>query len=160
MNKILMVVLCATLLSGCVKMPKPVALPVFPQSEYDALKLTGKETLSGQAFLKTMGGDVKVAAGSQVVLMPKTSYTDFQFATCMMVRCEQEDMRAAKFEKVTTADAEGKFEFDDIAAGEYYIQTIVTWMRPSSSGLRQEGGALMSKATVKPGAKNSVMVTK
>lgn len=161
MKKLLMMAIVVTILSGCVPMPKPVNLPEFPQSEYDAVKLSGKESLSGQAFLKTMGGDVKVAAGSSVILMPKTSYTDFQFRSCMAyVLCQQEDMRAAKYEKVTTADAEGKFQFDDIAPGEYYIQTTVTWMRPSTSGLVQEGGALMSKATVKAGGKNTVMVTK
>ncbi|MCS2167584.1 hypothetical protein [Scandinavium manionii] len=162
MKKLLLASLGVLVLSGCVpKAPKPITLPAFPQSEYDALKLSGSEVLTGQAFLKTVGGDVKVAAGSSVVLMPKTTYTDFQFSICNgYVRCEQEDMRAAKYEKVTTADAEGKFEFNDVAPGDYYVQTTVTWMRPSSAGLVQEGGALMAKATVKAGAKNTVMVTR
>ncbi|MGU3413739.1 hypothetical protein ACLBW0_08495 [Enterobacteriaceae bacterium C34A] len=162
MKKLLIGVTGVLMLSGCApKPPKPITLPAFPQAEYDALKLTGNESLSGQAFLKTLGGDVKTAAGSQVVLMPKTSYTDFQFSICnSYTLCEQEDMRAAKYEKVTTADAEGKFEFTDIAPGDYYIQTTVTWMRPSGAGLLPEGGALMAKATVKPGVKNSVMVTR
>lgn len=162
MKKIAISVLAAILLVGCTpRVQKPIKLPAFPQAEYDALKLDGNESLSGQAFLKTLGGDVKTAAGSQVVLMPKTSYTDFQFNICNSYTiCEQEDMRAAKYEKVTTADAEGKFEFTDIAPGDYYIQTTVTWMRPSGAGLLPEGGALMAKATVKPGVKNSVMVTR
>lgn len=159
--KKLLIAATAALLSGCVSIPKPVNLPPFPQAEYEKLKLDGAEKLTGQAFLKTMGGDVKVAAGSQVVLMPKTSYTDFQFATCMgPVRCNKEDMRAAKYEKVTIADAQGKFEFDNIAPGEYYVQTSVTWMRPSTYGLVTEGGALMSSASVKPGQNNTVMVTR
>jgi hypothetical protein len=159
--KKLLIAATAALLSGCVSIPKPVNLPPFPQAEYEKLKLDGAEKLTGQAFLKTMGGDVKVAAGSQVVLMPKTSYTDFQFATCMgPVRCNKEDMRAAKYEKVTIADAQGKFEFDNIAPGEYYVQTSVTWMRPSTYGLVTEGGALMSAASVKPGQNNTVMVTR
>lgn len=159
--KKLLIAATAALLSGCVSIPKPANLPPFPQAEYEKLKLDGTEKLTGQAFLKTMGGDVKVAAGSQVVLMPKTSYTDFQFATCMgPVRCNKEDMRAAKYEKVTIADAQGKFEFDNIAPGEYYVQTSVTWMRPSTYGLVTEGGALMSAASVKPGQNNTVMVTR
>lgn len=161
MKKYLIAATAAALLSGCVSPQKPQSLPPFPQAEYDKLKVEGQDKLTGQAFLKTMGGDVKVAAGSQVVLMPKTSYTDFQFATCMgYVRCEKEDMRAAKYEKVTIADAQGKFEFDNIAPGEYYVQTSVTWMRPSTYGLVTEGGALMSAASVKHGQNNTVMVTR
>ncbi|EOB0368403.1 hypothetical protein SR99_22320 [Enterobacter hormaechei subsp. steigerwaltii] len=161
MKKLVIAATAAALLSGCMSTPKPVNLPPFPQAEYDKLKLDGSEKLTGQAFLKTMGGDVKVAAGSQVILMPKTSYTDFQFATCMgLTRCDKEDMRAAKYEKVTIADAQGKFEFDNIAPGEYYVQTSVTWMRPSTYGLVTEGGALMSAASVKAGQNNTVMVTR
>ncbi|HHL2824733.1 TPA: hypothetical protein ACQ431_002962 [Citrobacter murliniae] len=161
MKKIVATIASILVLSGCVTMPKPTPLPPFPQSEYDNLKTSGSEKLTGQAFLKTMGGDVKVAAGSQVVLMPKTSYTDFQFRTCnSMTICEREDSRAAKYEKVTIADAQGKFEFDKIAAGDYYIQTTVTWMRPSPYGLVQEGGVLMAPASVRPGDNNSVMVTR
>ena len=160
MKKLFIAATAVALLSGCMSIPKPVSLPAFPQAEYDKLKLEGSEKLTGQAFLKTLGGDVKVAAGSQVVLMPKTSYTDFQFATCTITRCDKEDMRAAKYEKLTIADAQGKFEFDNIAPGEYYIQTTVTWMRPSPYGLVTEGGALMSAASVKAGQNNTVMVTR
>lgn len=80
MKKIMAVALGAVLLSGCVApsvvSPKKADLPAFPQSEYASIKVDGSETLSGQAFLTTMGGDVKVAAGQDIMLMPKTSYTD------------------------------------------------------------------------------------
>ncbi|WP_407330241.1 hypothetical protein [Klebsiella pneumoniae] len=72
MKKIMAVALGAVLLSGCVApsvvSPKKADLPAFPQSEYASIKVDGSETLSGQAFLTTMGGDVKVAAGQDIML--------------------------------------------------------------------------------------------
>ncbi|MFP1868688.1 hypothetical protein [Lonsdalea quercina] len=166
MKKILSTTLGVLVLSGCIQMPKyeapkPVTLPAFPFSEYENLKLAGNEKLSGQVFLKTVGGDVKVGAGNPVILLPKTSYTDFQYRLYLTgVRREKEDSRAAKYEKLTTADATGSFEFDGLSPGQYYVTSLVSWMRPSQFGLLPEGGEVMSPVTVSQGKKNTVMLTK
>lgn len=47
----------------------------FPQEEYSSLPEAGTAVVHGQAFLKTRGGDVKTAAGEEVILNPVTSYS-------------------------------------------------------------------------------------
>ena len=165
MKKIMAVALGAVLLYGCVApsvvSPKKADLPAFPQSEYASIKVDGSETLSGQAFLTTMGGDVKVAAGQDIMLMPKTSYTDaiYNYQTTG-VAYNTPDSRYAKYTKMVQADAQGKFTFTDIAPGKYYVETMIMWYRPSQFGLMPEGGLVITPTEVVKGKNNTVMVTR
>lgn len=64
------------MLSGCaVSQQKPVPRIPFPAAEFAALPTKGTGTLTGQVFMKTVGGDVKFGAGSTVYLVPVTSYS-------------------------------------------------------------------------------------
>lgn len=165
MKKVLAVLICASALSGCVApgmvSQKKADLPPFPQAEYSSVVVDGSESLSGQAFLTTVGGDVKVAAGQNVMLMPKTSYTDaiYNFQS-VGIAYNTPDSRYAKYTKMVQADAQGKFTFNDIAPGKYYVETMIMWYRPSQFGLMPEGGLIMKPTEVVKGKSNSVMVTR
>lgn len=72
----ILVVLMTVVLSSCASIAaKPIPRVLFQESEYLALPKTGTATIIGQAFLKTRGGDVKTAAGNEILLNPVTSYS-------------------------------------------------------------------------------------
>jgi hypothetical protein len=67
-------ILAASMSVGC-ETPQTEKLPrmAFPVEEYEKLPTQGTGIVRGQAFLRTVGGDVKVGAGSKVALNPVTS---------------------------------------------------------------------------------------
>jgi hypothetical protein len=164
-----MAVFTLVFLNGCVS-TKGQFSPAYeprvdwPEIEYESLKsATGANTVKGQAFLKTLGGDVKTAAGSEVILNPLTSYST-QFVEAMIYKShgpgvilqpQLADSRIWSFTKKTTADAEGKFTFHNVPNGEYYIYTTVTWV---ASGYSQ-GGWLSKKINVESKNTNKFIMT-
>ena len=78
---------------------------------------TGNCKLTGQALLRTKGGDVKTCAGEEVILMPYNPYTEELYS----VGKQGGFSEASNFEpsiknylKVTTCDDDGDFEFDNL----------------------------------------------
>jgi hypothetical protein len=47
----------------------------FREDDFASFENPGNASLRGQAFMKTRGGDVKLGAGSTVILIPTTPYT-------------------------------------------------------------------------------------
>ena len=65
------------LFCGCATM-QPQRVPrtaVFNEDEYATYAGDGTATITGQAFVKTRGGDVKFGAGNKVFLNPVTTYS-------------------------------------------------------------------------------------
>lgn len=93
--------------------------------------------------MRTLGGDVKYAAGSEVRLMASTTYSD----ECVLLAQGRKgneylqcDPRLHQLTRKVTADAEGKFEFPNVSAGRYYVETQVYWTVPSQGLLFQNQG--------------------
>ena len=57
--------------------------------------------------------------------------------------------------KVTRANGEGRFEFKNIADGDYYVVTPVSWM----AGNMPQGGSLMERATIRGGNTVDLVMT-
>ncbi|WP_175185685.1 prealbumin-like fold domain-containing protein [Achromobacter animicus] len=163
MKNLLTATLAAVLLSACTPPqqrayvpPAPPPAPEIPrvpfsEAEHNALKKTGTGGLTGQAFLRTEGGDVKTAAGSTVYIEPATSVTKQRFeVTCKgrKALAGKQDPRADKFIRETIADAEGKFKFNDLPPGAYYLITHVRWSAPTRYGLSPQGGWLMKRVDI------------
>ena len=148
-------------LGGCVAHAPIVNLGAFPAAEHEALATSGDSSVSGQLFLRTVGGDVKYGAGSQVVLWPATSYTSrFYAAHIANNRVTPLSQELKKFSRFTQADGEGRFVFKHLPAGKYYVGGEVIWHRPSGLGPLPEGGFVMKEVTVAEGQESSVMVTR
>ncbi len=118
----------------------------FPEPQYSQLTKTGRTELAGQAFLKTRGGEVRYAAGNSVFLEPATKYAKdyYKGQGLNPYPLSAADTRAAAYSRTTTADAEGRFEFKDVPAGDYFLVTSVTW---EVAGRRQ-GGTLVKQVRV------------
>ena len=125
------------LTSGCAdfwelnsQSPK-VEVPPYNAAEYQPYQQPGTGSISGQAFLLNKSGEPKKAAGKDVTLDPATTmarawWNSARAWTRMEPRLP-EDSRFAAARKTTTADADGKFSFDGLPAGDYLIRTTVKW---------------------------------
>lgn len=146
-----LLVLAMILLSGCV--PPRVLRPSgsFDRDAAERALRPGKSTIVGQAFKKTVGGDVKYGAGNTVYLFPLTPYlvevlqllpqkdafTQIQF-----------DPAVLGYNRTTVADGEGRFKFPNLLPGHYRIETTITWGIPTGHGIETTGGAAAAVVTV------------
>ncbi|WP_428309263.1 hypothetical protein [Hydrocarboniphaga sp.] len=159
------IVLAASLLSACAPVPPaPLKRIAFPEAEYLALPRIGTGVISGQGFLRTRGGDVKTAAGSDVLLNPVTSYSLqwYEDAYQRNVLLEAYDPRLEPYLRKTIADADGRFTFDGVPAGEYFVVTRIIWEAPNAytSGLAQQGGFVAKRVAVHDDQRVEVIVTR
>jgi hypothetical protein len=122
----------------------------------------GKGGIKGQAFLRRNDGIVIYAAGSDVVLIPKTTYSTERinalYGSGKINLYTPSPESPPGFEaatRQTKANGEGRFEFPNLADGDYYIVTKVIWM----VGNMQQGGALMEQAQIRAGATVEVIMS-
>jgi len=129
-----------------------VQRPEFPVSEYANLPKpgTGSATVTGQVFMRTVGGDLKYGSGSVVTLNPVTSYStqayeiignfspdNSRVVSCPCPKLSEPDKRYDEFVQQIQADAEGRFEFINVPAGEYFVNSSVVWMVPIQNAMKK-----------------------
>ena len=135
----------------------------FVAEEYAKYDQPGNATIRGQGFLRQRGGTVVTAAGSSVYLNPSTSYSA-EWYTCALagVALQPPDERAAKYVRQAQADAEGRFTFRDLPAGEYFVLTSVSWDAPVGykGGMVTQGGVVGSLVVVGEGESKDVILTR
>ena len=149
------------LLLGCTSTVKQ-SVP-FDETQLTPYLAEGTATITGSAFLKTKGGEVKLGAGNTVKLFPATDYFKERVKLAGTLKAFQQlegyDSRLNKYVRTTTADAQGNFEFKDVPAGEYYASCSITWQIRSGYGVRTTGGQPMVFVSVKAGETVKVVVT-
>jgi hypothetical protein len=166
MKRILLAATIAASLIGCaaprVYIPTPIERPPFPEAEYAALAKTGTATVTGQAFLKTRGGDVKTAAGNGVYLNPVTSYSKFAYDHRNSYDgLTPTDPRFVTYLRQTVADGSGRFTFKNVPDGEYYLSSSVTWETPTGYkfAMETQGGTIWKVIRVERGESVDVVLT-
>ncbi|MEQ6342932.1 MAG: hypothetical protein M3A44_15135 [Gammaproteobacteria bacterium] len=133
-------------ISGCatvVPLPQWSMSPEASETEYGQYLQGGSATLSGQAFLTQQNGGVVKAAGRTVTLDPATSIGNEWWGKAGKFWVHRALTPPSpgflKARRTTTADADGKFRFQDLPAGKYYVRTEVTWeiggYNPTQGGL-------------------------
>lgn len=164
MLKITTVLLVTLSLTGCASKPF-TPTKRFNPSELEWANASGSGVLSGQAFLKTVAGDVKTCAGNPVRLIPHSSYSAerIQYLYGNLVRGFNQsslfssktivnpDPRFYGYIRETVCDAQGEFKFGNIPDGTYYITTHVLW-KVSADAYSTEGGVLMKRVNVPSGS--------
>jgi hypothetical protein len=132
---------------------------VFVEEEYAPYVNPGTASLSGSAFMKTRGGDVKVCAGNNISMQPKSSHSDEWFAHAILryERMTPPDPKVANFVRTTVGDARGDFKFLNVAAGKYYIVCKISWLSRTGKG----GGTAFAQITIEEGEHlTNVVVTR
>ena len=126
------------------------------------INTTGQAEVSGQAFLRRNDGIVVYGAGSEVLLIPKTAYSDERMQqiygsgkiSYFGRTFTNDDPDYYNYARTAIADGEGRFSFDNVAYGDYYLITTVTWMIQYA----QQGGSLMERVSVRDGQDVSVIM--
>lgn len=155
---IIPIVFSVTILLGCAA-PQPYRLQSsFSEAEMALYLQGGTASISGQAFMKTAGGDVKYGAGNTITLIPGTKYSHEILANLPRVMTPPIDPRWRKTFIATVADGTGNFEFSGLAPGEYYLETTITWKLPDRMQT-ETGGVVRKVLTLKSGEKMKFMLT-
>lgn len=143
-----------TMSLGCILQPMVTA---FDEAPFLAAQGEGNATITGQAFLKTLGGDVKFGAGNEVELVPSTPYSDERYQRVMINResLAERDQRIERFTKKATADGNGNFEFKNIKPGKYYLYCLIKW----NTGYTTTGGYAHATVEIKENESKKVVVT-
>ncbi|TAL45435.1 MAG: hypothetical protein EPN91_02155 [Salinibacterium sp.] len=145
--------------------PAVPAHDILPPSAAFSMGSTGE--LTGQAFLRTRAGAVKPAAGREVTLDPVTRLSKPWWDTCARdYHCHPapapDAFMAAR--RTTVADADGRFRFERITPGRYYVRTEVTWSATIGYALRvpikqTQGGVVADEVAVYPDKTTEVVLT-
>jgi hypothetical protein len=104
----------------------------------------GPANLRGQAFLKTVGGDVKTCAGERVLLLPGIPYVDELFEKAKGGISASPDPQLMSYVRSTICDAQGNFSFAQLPAQRWYVVTRVTWGVPHVEAPGSQPGPLTS----------------
>jgi hypothetical protein len=152
----------AVALASCAALQPPVERVEFPIEIYEELPTEGDAVVEGQAFMKTRGGDVKTAAGEQILLNPVTPYSEQWFEVSYQGgrRLTDPDPRQDQFIRMTIADADGRFRFEQVAPGDYFLTALVRWEVAMGSYMRQQGGYICERITVTSGDELSFILTR
>lgn len=155
----------AALTTGCAVAPPPTAPSVYPihapfdEREARTMLERGTNTIKGNGFARQRGGGVVTCAGSTVFLVPATGYARERFRNMYgneeggplrisgSYRFEPDPPQYRQLTRVTKCDAQGDFQFDQVADGDFYVVTGVVWQ----VGYSPQGGQVMQRVSVKDG---------
>ena len=133
-------VVLLTLVAGCAVQRQAR----FDPEECASYERPGTATVSGQAFLKTRGGDVKYGAGNTVELRPVTTYSVEWYRTVVVSGrgLAPGDSRENAFVRSATADGEGRFRLEGLPGDKYYVTCNIIWETATGyeGSLRPTGG--------------------
>jgi hypothetical protein len=134
----------------------------YKESDFAPWQGNGPANLQGQAFLKTVGGDVKTCAGQDIILWPATDYNreirDALKRTKSRVKFTNRSTGPDAFRRIGICDSQGHFSFSNVPAAKWFVVAYVTWGVPTSSGIEWQGGELIQAVDLRPGA-NEVILT-
>ena len=135
---------------------KPDVNVAFDPAAAAFIHQQGKGKIEGHAFFRGENGRVVFAAGEYVYLIPSTPYSDARFkaffddrkylrATRIFLTMDA-DPDYKNYARTTKAESDGRFTFENVAPGSYYVWTQATWV-PENSILPM-GGIIYEKVTV------------
>ena len=133
------------------------------QSKYAPFLVKGTATITGQAFLTTVGGDVKKGAGRTVTLDPATPYAFEWWARTGSVPLGgmPEAPLFLATRRTTVADADGRFRFAELPAGTYLLHTVIQWETGRYQYIPDtQSGLLTGTVTITDGQMKEIILNK
>ena len=151
--------LCLFALAGCAE------LPPFDAKEAAYIEKPGTTTVQGQAFYRSETGTIVYAAGEWVHLIPATPYAEARFkqiygegryrrASVIDFLSSKPDPDYMAHQRALKANARGKFKFENVPAGRYFIVTQATWIPENE--ILPRGGGIYEAVTVKGDEKDPI----
>jgi hypothetical protein len=148
------------LISGCVAAQPRHVMAAFDPDQARALLQPGTNRIVGSALMRQQNGGVVSCAGRPILLVPATNYAKERIAALygeveagfrdgFSPRYEF-DPSPAEYDQLmgkSTCDAQGNFEFNDVADGEFFLVGSISWM----AGRSEQGGVMMRRITTRDG---------
>ena len=101
----------------------------FPVDEYKSIRKNGRSTVSGTVYLENSYTSEKVMGKKvKLYLNPVTSYSEqwYQESYLGGYKMSKSDPRLYNYLKFTMSNADGKFNFFGVPAGQYYLVGTMT----------------------------------
>ena len=154
----------AVFLVACVERKPTTA--AFSVEEAAFIKKSGTAIITGHAFRTKPSGVVVNAAGEVVRLLPATTFARERFHNLYgsrkylphreYPRDDKPDPAYAEYTRTVKAESNGRFAFENVAPGEYFVVTQVIW--GDESALFREGGTVYDIVTVTGKEKEPIQV--
>jgi len=148
-------VIAAVIVAGC-QSSRPPATVSFSVEEAAFIRKPGTGVIVGHAFRTRPSGTVVNAAGEVVRLVPATAFARERFKQLYGERKyvpasaypkqDTPDPAYAEYTRTTKAEANGRFVFDKVAPGSYFISTQVIW--GDEDALTREGGSVYDTVAI------------
>lgn len=146
--------LAGAITAGCVER-KPATV-AFSAEEAAFIRKPGNGVIVGHAFRSKPSGAVVNAAGEVVRLVPATAFARERFANFYGNRKyvphasypaeDKADPAYAEYTRTTKAEANGRFAFEKVAPGSYFVTTQVIW--GDEAAFTREGGSVYDSVTL------------
>jgi hypothetical protein len=160
--------LCAELLGGCMPFHYSHTVPLS-EADYAPYLSAGTATITGTVSAKMRAGDISNGAESFVYLVPVTPYSTewFEHAMVSSHNISGTDPRSLRAARSTVVGPDGRFQFSNLPAGDYYLScTITRSIPPFRIGRFRLGNSSIervdtyARVTVRPGEQAQVIVTR
>ena len=168
--------LCAILvLAGCAELeeanpfrPRPQPPPTanaeymittpFVEAEFAPYALRGEGTISGQVFVVRPNGQVVLADRQEVVLVPWNAYTREmrEAAEAGYQSLANRDEKYDRYRRTATTDADGRFYFTGLPAGDWSLMSSVVWQE----GDQNVGEFIYENVSIERGELKQVVVSR
>jgi hypothetical protein len=130
--------LLALALGGCVTVETKGKFDDAQRSQAEQMIGPGKATVEGHAFVH-VGGRTYTAGGDWVTLIPATAYAEERmrnlYGNDRFVnawfgnRLDKPDEEYPRLTRRVKASIGGKFEFEDVRPGRWFVTAFVTWQK-------------------------------
>jgi hypothetical protein len=150
-------------LAACAPQQQATLSSSISPTEMAWAKGDGRNTVTGFAVLRTVGGEARTCAGLQAILIPDSPYARERMTAIFgnNVKGSRESMRGpVKFGsddplylsllRTTRCDGQGAFTFERIPDGVWYATTSVEWKADPRSPFH-EGGSMMQRVELRGG---------
>ncbi len=128
----------------------------FDANDAAYIRKQGAATVEGEAFVTNENGRVVKAAGQIVWLVPATAYARQRFTAIYGAKKSvpigavaqlHPDADYLAYTRRTKTGSNGKFSFDNVAAGDYFVVSQMSWKKDDE--LFARGAAMYETAKVK-----------
>jgi hypothetical protein len=159
---------CVELLGGCMSFNYSHKVPLN-EADYAPYLSAGTATIAGEVSATMQAGDISNGAESFVYLVPVTPYSTewFEHAMISSHSISGTDPRSLRAARSTVVGPNGRFQFSNLPAGDYYLSCTITRSIPPFRILQfrlvspsTERVDTYARVTVQPGEQAQVIVTR
>lgn len=151
---------------GCASGPggggPPAPEMAADSAEYAPFLAAGDAAIAGRVYMRAEGGEVRYGTGNVIILDPVTTYSRrfwrVRGTALDALTARPSDTLFMRARQLANIAEEGRFIFEGLAPGWYYLHSKVTWERGGFWPL--QGGMVRDSVLAQSGKTVSVELTR